>query len=375
MAWGDEGVTKLQYKTDSTTGWGPIGVPKTVLVTKAGIIRKLRMIQGGTLTVSSSPTASAWGPYNAYTNLSLLGNSQQAIFNTSGIGMYWFNLVKHGLEDALPPINTSGPNPVNVTDQDYAFDGRATSQPANNANWNWFLNLPVAQQVKSLGGDIGMIPMSTENAQLQFSFTPTCASVSNGTYTIQNGSASDDLSNPYYGSGVTATVASPTVDLVREMYEAIENPQDFPDFDWISQVIEETPNNFSSTQWTWKHNQDAGVLARVVFGTVISASPWGIQTAKLTAANALQLSYNTDIVKFAETGVEALARQRSQLGFDLPYGVFFYDLLGPDLTWADVLNSYEIPAIQLQMNYSSVTLNTTYNPKVIAQRFLPLRVA
>ena len=48
------------------------------------------------------------------------------------------------------------------------------------------------------------------------------------------------------------------------------------------------------------------------------------------------LSYNTDIVKFKESALEALARQYEQLGFDLDYGVFFYDLLGHDLTLADV---------------------------------------
>jgi hypothetical protein len=80
-------------------------------------------------------------------------------------------------------------------------------------------------------------------------------------------------------------------------------------------------------------------------------------------------------VKFKETGLEALARQRHQLGFDLPQGVFFYDLLGKELTLGDVLNTYVVPAIQLVMNYTSLTLNTLQNPKVIAQRLLPLKVA
>lgn len=377
MAWGDEGVTKRQFKQDSVTAWGPIGVPKSTLVTKAGIIRQLRMLQGGgTFTASSSPTASAWGPYNAYSNIQLLGNSQQAIINGTGYGLAIYNMVRNGLEKEGAGLSTSAVSLPNVTDQSFVFDGRTTSSAGiNNTSWTWYLDLFVAQRVRSLGGDIGMIPMSTENAQLQFSFTPQCASVSGSTYTITNGSATDDLSNPFFGSGATATVVSPTVDLVRDMYEAVENPQDFPDFDWISQVIEESPNSQSATQWTWKQNQDAGVLARLVFMTVTSASPFGVTTDKLTGVNSLSLTYNTDIVKFNESGVEALARQRDELSYDLPQGVFYYDLLGKTLTWADVLNSYEVPAIQLQMNYSSITLNTTYNPKIIAQRFLPLRVA
>lgn len=373
MAWGDEGVTKLQYKSDSVTQWGPIGTPKNVQITKAGIIKKLRMIQGGgALSFAGATTASKFGPYNAYTLLELLGNSQQDIFRTSGIGMYFINLILNGLEKNIAPPNASLGSPLNVTDQDYVFDGTATSAPANNTQWNWNLDLPIAQKIRSIGGDVGMIPMSTENAQLQFSFTPNAQSVSGTTYTMN--SSSDDLSQPYFGSNAV-TIAAPTLDLVREMYEAIQNPQDFPDFSFVSQWLEETPQTFGGTGFTWKQNQDAGVLLRLIFGVWSNSSPWGILSSNLTSSNAIQLSYNTDTVKFKETGLEALARQRSQLGFDLPQGVFFYDLLGPDLTLADVLNTYVVPAIQLQMNYTSITLNSSVNPKVIAQRLLPLRVA
>lgn len=375
MAWGDEGVTKLQYKQDSVTNWGPINTPKNVQLTKAGIIKKLRMIQGGgNLSFAGATTASAHGPYNAYTLLELLGNSQQDIFRLSGIGASWVNDVIRGLEQGLPPLNASLPSPPNVTDQDFIFDGRAVTAPANNTQWNWFLDLPVAQLIRSIGGDVGMIPMSTENAQLQFSFTPNALSVSNGTYTINNNSASDDLSQAYFGTNAV-TVANPSLDLVRIMYEAIQNEADFPDFSFVSQWLEETPQTFNGTTLVWKQNQDQGVLLRLIFGIVTSASSWGITTDKLTAANAIQLSYNTDTAKFKESGLEAVARQRQQLGFDLPQGVFFYDLLGPDLTLADVLNTYVVPAIQLNMTYSSITLNTNINPKVIAQRLMPLRVA
>ncbi len=375
MAWGDEGVTKLLYKQDSTTAWGPIATPKNVQLLKQGIIKNLRMIQGGgALAFAGATTASKFGPYNAYTLLELLGNSQQDIFRTSGIGMYWINCIKRALEEGDPPPNTTIASPLNVTDQDYVFDGTAVAAPANNTQWNWSLDLPVSQLVRSLGGDIGMIPMSTENAQLQFSFTPQALSVSNGTYTMNNNSASDDLSQPYFGTNAV-TIANPSLDLVRIMYEAIQDAANFPDFSFVSQWLEETPQTFSGTGFTWKQNQDAGILARVIFSMFTNASPWGITTANLPSASALQLSYNTDTAKFKESGIEALARQRDQLHFDLPQGVFFYDLLGSDLTLADVLNTYVVPAIQLNVTTTAVTLNANVNPKVLAQRFLPLRVA
>lgn len=375
MAWGDEGVTKLQYKQDSITSWGSIGQPKNVTLTKAGIIRKLRMIQSGAITFAGATTASAMGPYNAYTLLELLGNSQQDIFRMSGIGAYWIACLKNALERHGTPPNAAAANMVNTTDPDFVFDGRATAAPATNTNWNWSLELPVAQLIRSVGGEVGMIPMSTENAQLQFAFTPTALSVNNTTYTMNNNSANDDLSQPYFGTNAVS-LAAPTLDLVRTMYEAIQNPSDFPDFSFVSQWLEETPQTFSGTKMTWKQNQDQGVLLRLIFAPITNASPWGLTTDKLTAANAIQLSYNTDTAKFKESGLEALARQREQLnGFDFPQGVFFYDLLGPDLTLSDVLNTYVVPAIQLDVNYNAVTLNTNLNPKVLAQRLLPLRVA
>ncbi len=373
--WGDEGVTKLLYKQDSNTAWGPINNPKTVQLQKQGIIHSLRMITDGpTLTFNGATTASAFGPYNAYTQLELLANSQQDIFRFSGIGCYIINLVKRALERQVGPPNVSSDSPINVTDADFVMDGRAVNAPATNTAWDWFLDLPIAQKVRSLGGDIGMIPMSTENAQLSFAFTPTANSLSNTTYTINNNSASDDLSQPYFGTNAV-TIANPTLDLIRIMYEAITDPSNFPDFSFVSQWLEETPAQFSTTGFTWKQNQDAGVLARLIFGLFTSASPWGLTTDKLSSSSALQLTYNTDTVKFKESGKEALARQRDQLSFDLPFGWYFYDLLGLDLTLADVLNTYVVPAIQLQMTCTAITLNTTINPKVLAQRFLPIRVA
>jgi hypothetical protein len=375
MVWGEEGVTKLQYKQDSVTSWGTIGQPKNVPVTKAGIIRKLRMIQSGALAFAGATTASSMGPYNAYSLLELLGNSQQDVFRFSGIGGYWINSLKNALERHSTPPNVSIASPVNPTDPDFVFDGRTTALPANNTNWNWSLELPVSQLIRTVGGEVGMIPMSTENAQLQFSFTPNALSVNGSTYTINNNNASDDLSQPYFGTNAV-TIASPTLDLVRTMYEAIQNPADFPDFSFVSQWLEETPQTFSGTKFTWKQNQDQGVLLRIIFAAFTNASPWGLTTDKLTAANAIQLSYNSDTAKFKESGLEALARQREALGgFDFPQGVFFYDMLGHDLTLSDVLNTYVVPAIQLDVQYSAVTLNSNINPKVLAQRLLPLRVA
>lgn len=373
MAWGDEGVTKLLYKQDSVTNWGPINFPVTVPIIKSGILRNLRVVQGGgALTFAGATTASPMGPYNVYSDFTLLANAQQTVYKASGIGAYYINAVKVGLEFDDAPPNAAIPGTINPTDPDFVFDGRAVVAPPTNTSWNWSLKIPIIQQIRSLGGEIGLIPMSTENAQLTFSFTQNAASVAAGVYTIN--SAANDLSQPYFGANAV-TITNPSVDLAKELYEPVINEADFPDFSFISQWVEERPQTFGTNGFTWKQNQDAGVILRIIFGLWQSTSPFGVPSSSLNRSDALVLSYNTDIVKFKESALEALARQREQLGFDLDFGVFFYDLLGKDLTLADVLNSYIVPAIQLQMNTSTgVTLNTNVPPKVLVQRLIPIRV-
>lgn len=373
MAWGDEGVTKLLYKQDSVLPWGPINSPVTQQLIKSGILRNIRLIEGGgTQAFAGATTASPLGPYNQITDITILANAQQTVWKTSGIGAYEYDNVKSALELDDGPMNASLASPVNVTDQSFVFNGRQVAV-SNNPAWTFAMKCWLTQEIRSLGGDVGLIPMSTENAQLTLSFTPTAASVSGSTYTIN--SATDDTTNAYFGANAV-TIPNPSIDIVKELYEPVINEADFPDFSFVNQTIEERPQTFGTNGWTWKQNQDAGVLLRVVFGTFVAASPYGILSSTLNRSDALILSYNTDIVKFKESAIEALIRQREQLGFDLDQGWFFYDLLGKDLTLSDVLNSYIVPAIQLQLNTSSaVTLNTSLPPKVIAQRLIPIRIS
>lgn len=370
--WGDEGVTKLLYKQDSNVSWGPLNSPVTQQLIKSGILKNLRLITNtGTMAFAGATTASLFGPFNSYLDFTVLANAQQTVYKSSGIGGAQIDNLIRGLEFDDGASNASLPTGINPTDNSFIFNGRQTAV-GNNPGWTHSVKIPTSQEIRSLGGDIGLIPMSTENAQLTVSFTPTAASVSGSTYTIN--SASDDLSQPYFGANAV-TIPSPAVDIFKQLYEPVISEADFPDFSFVNQWVEERPQQFGTNGFTWKQNQDAGVILRLLFGLFVSTNPWGVGTSNLNRNDALVLSYNTDIVKFRESGIEALIRQREQLGFDLDLGWFFYDLLGKDLTLADVLNSYIVPAIQLQMNTSSaVTLNTTVPPKVIVQRLIPIRV-
>lgn len=373
MAWGDEGVTKLLYKQDSNVSWGPINSPVTQQLIKSGILRNLRLLLNtGTMAFAGATTASLMGPYNALQDITVLANAQQIVYKASGIMGYEVDSVVRGLEfDDVAANAEVGGAAINQTDQSFVFNGRQTAT-GNNPSWTWEVKLPTSQVIRSLGGEIGLVPMSTENAQLTVSYTPTAVSVAAGTYTIN--SAADDLSMPYFGANAV-TIPNPAVDIFKQLYEPIINEADFPDFSFVNQWVEERPQTFGTNGFTWKQNQDAGVLLRLVFGLWVNANPWGVPTSSLNRNDALVLSYNSDVVKFRESGIEALNRQREQLGYSLDLGVYFFDLLGRDLTLSDVLNSYIVPAIQLQMNTSAaVTVNATVPPKVAAQRLIPIRV-
>lgn len=380
MAWGDQNVSKLQFLQNNTVAWGPGGTPIQTQILQAGILRRLRLLTQGTPVFTAGGgaiNADPLGPFNVYTNVQLLSNQQQPVFNLSGYGLALVNDLINGLEMMGNTPDTELVAVASQTDTSYIFNGRqvaAGSAPAN-TNWGFSLRAPVAQRVSSLGGDIGMIPLSTANVQLTLGFTPGSAT-SASPYKINTDGANPTGTQPYNVVGGTAdsvTLASPTMDIMREMYEAVESPNDFPNYRWISQWIEEFPQTYGTGGFVWRQQQNAGILARLMFFVWDSTNSQGVRTTNLTGSNALQLQYDAQINKFVETGQEALFRQKEQLGRSMPQGTFFYDLLGPNLTWADVLDSYEVPNITASMNFSTaIGAISTLPPKVIRQTFMPI---
>lgn len=385
MAWGMPGITKLQYISNGTTAWGAAGFPVSVPLQQTGILKGLRLLQNGSPTYTGTTYTSCLGPYNVYSNLSLISNQQAPIFQTSGYGMYLISMLKRGLEGGPGSPDTTAVSVLNHTDTSYAFNFPANALGSAPANQQILapLDLPVSQRIRSLGGDIGMFVLQNPNIQLRFNFT-TVGSSNASPYTLSNTTTGINAL-PWYvtsNSGNSVTLASPNVDLVRIQYEAVQNSQDYPNLEWVSQWIEEPFQSavLGATQITWTKLPVAGLLCRVMAwvvdgGTVSEGSTkqCGVETSSLTAANAVTLTYNTNTTKFAETGQEALVRQRQQLKFDMPQGVFYYDLLsGEQLNLFDVLNTARVPNIQFQMNLSSALGSSNSQAHMIYQTLLPV---
>ena len=385
MAWGQPGLTKLQYISNGSVAWGASGLPVSTPLQQIGILRSLRLLQNGSPTYTGTTYDAALGPWNAFSRLSLISNSQAPIFSLSGYGAYLVTLLKRGLEGQSGAPDVPVVSESNHTDTSYAYNFPANALASAPANQQilFALDLPVAQRIRSLGGDIGMFILQNPNIQLQFAFTIGSAS-SSSPYTESGTGAGINALMWYVSStsGNSVTLGTPQVDIVKEQYEAVSNAADYPNLEWVSQWIEEPFQSAvnAASQITWTKLPVAGLLCRVMAWVVDGghvtegATPeCGVRTNLLTAGNAVTLTYNTGTTKFAETGQEAIVRQRKQLTFDMPQGVFFYDLLGgPDLNLSDVLNTARVPNIQMQMNTASALGSTNSQAHMIYQTLLPV---
>lgn len=368
--WGDPGVSKKLRLSNGSTAWGTGGLPVSTNIQPTGILRHMRLITSGTPTYTvgtGTINKDVQGYGNQYTLVTVSPNQQSPILSLSGYGA---QLVQYMLatEDefrAVVEANMAGVlNPETAADQfAYATSGSAY----RNA-----LMLPIAQRIRSLGGDIGMWPLQNPAVTLQAAVTPSSASTATP-YNIYSTTAG---ASPYLVTGnATVTLASPTFDIVRELWQVPASETDYPPFNLVSSWIEESPqgaNPSGASSVVWQMTPLSGILARLgVYVYDSGNSNNGVAASNLTASNALVLSYDANTPKFSESSYEALARQHQALGFDAPQGFYFYDLLGKDLTLADSLNSHVIGNIKFTATFNNA-LGGSSAVKIIKQVISPL---
>lgn len=373
MAWGDPGVSKLLRLSNTSVAWGTGGMPVANPVQQTGILRELRLLVNATPTFTPGTgtlAADVLGPYNVLTSINLSPNQQAPVVTLSGYGLYLVNLIKSIEADYIAADVNSGAVVNNEAFTD-VFSARATT---GTAAWKYYQQVPIAQKIRSLGGDIGLWPLQNPAMQLLAQMTPNSASAAPGPYNIFSTTAGQ---SPYLVTGnATVTLTSPTFELIRELYSVPAAQQDFPPFNLVSTWIEEQPQGASvggASQFQWMATPLSGLLARVILYVFDSNTSTGVAASLLGASNALQLTYDADTVKWAESGSAAQARQHATYGFVLPQGAYEFDLLGRDLTLADVLNTNTTGNIKLKVSLSSA-LGGTSTAKVIKQMISPLEV-
>lgn len=375
MPWGDAGVSKLLYLSNGVNNWGGGGVPFSVPIQQTGILRQLRLLHTATPTFTPGTGTLALdklGPFNVYNLIYIAPNQQAPVIQLSGVGLQLVNLAK-----AIEKQGAGAPevSAISVLNAEAAGDTFGASATTGTAPWNYFQDIPITQRVSTLGGDVGYWPLQNPAMQLMAQFTPNSGSASPGPYNIFSTTAG---AAPYLVTGnATVTLTTPTAELIRELYTVPDSQANYPPFQLVSTWIEEQPqgatvNGASSFQWL--ATPLSGLLARLIVYIYDGTTGNGVAASKLSFSNSLQLTYDAQTVKFAESASAALARQRDYYKFDMPQGCYIWDLMGKNQTLGDVLNTNTVGNIKAIVSLSSALGATNSSAKIIKQMISPLEV-
>jgi hypothetical protein len=374
MSFYDLNVTKPIIKSNGVVNLPNGGTPSITKLTLGGILEKLALITQGTATYTPGSGTIAQdidGPYNFYQQVSLIPNQQVPIVQASGKGLYLFNQLRQALEAdnniLQAPVNAA----TNALDNSYVNSGNLTTAPSGSQSplWTFPLIVPITQRM--FNGIIGYWELGNPLAQLSLSLQTGYTGTSSP-YSIASTSVGQQ---PYLETGGAAvTLANPTVDIVRYLYDTPVNPQDRPPVTFINVVLEDSfQNNVGSAKsLNYAFQPLSGYIARAIAYVVDSSTGKGIAPANMLSTNSLTFGVGDGTSLISESIYEYALRQRLELGTDLPEGTFYWDFLGKDLTFQNVFSTYDYANINFSINSSSALGATSYG-KVVKQMLKPLQ--
>lgn len=384
MTFYDLNVTKPIYKSNGIVALGPGGQAVITRLSLGGILDRIGLITQGTPTITATVTRDVQGPFNIYSNISLIPNQQVPIVSTSGYGLALFNMVKYGLEGDdyyIWDLKNGGAftNTPDVPPESWVNGGSLVATASFAAPAPLTLNIPHVIPVcqNMFNGIVGYWELGNPLAQLSLQLVPAYIGSASPYQIASNVGGSE----PYTGTTIpgtnNATLATPTVDVIRYLWDTPINPADRPPVTFINTVIEDTfQNNVgSANQLKYAFAPLSGYVARVITyvynGTGINTGT-GVDPSLGLNTNAFQFGIGDGTILVSESVLETQQRQRRELGFDLPRGATYLDFLGKDLTWQSVFSTYDNANVNLLHNYSSA-LNASATGKVIRQVLKPLQ--
>lgn len=374
MAFYDLNVTKPIIKSNGTVNLPNGGTISTTSLKLGGILEKLILLFQGTATYTpgtGSIATDVGGGANIVSQISIIPNQQVPIVQASGFGLYLFNLMKENLEGdnnvLAAPVN---PAPGAV-DNSYVNSQSLITAPSGSQSPTWTTPLPVPIVQRMFNGICGYWelgnPLAQLNVQVIPSYTGTASPYSIGSTTP--GQA------PYLLAGnATTTLANPTMDIMRYLYDTPVNPNDRPPVTFINVILEDSfqQSAGAAKSLSYTFAPLSGYIARVLYYVNDSTTGLGVAPSQLMQANALTMGVGDGTNLMTENFYEFAIRQRLELGTDLPRGAFYYDFLGKDLTFQNVFSTYDYNNINLAMNFGSALGNNSY-AKVVKQMLKPLQ--
>jgi hypothetical protein len=358
-----QGATRLIRQAVGTYPWQS-NTATTIQIPQVGYLRDLEVLVQGTPTFSGAVAIDVLGPWNLISNFQLNSNVQAGILNLSGDGAAWFNLVQQALEHKGNSDDTSLVAVQNAADFTYQYQVPTASGFSGNALMQVPFKLPLAQKINTLDGYVGIWDLQDPSVQMTLLYTPNSSSNASpfNIYSASHGVA------PYYAASNTVTLTTPQNLLTAVKYDPPADSAMDPDFGYVNSLYEEQWNTAlgGSKVINWKALANSGYITRLLFSVYDSNNNNGVSSALGGSSNFINLTVGNNAPVIVETVYEFNNRANEEMGHLPPQGVYYIDFLGQDLTMQNVIDTFSVGNINLQMNFSSA-LGATSSGKVIRQ--------
>ena len=362
LEFNSQNVTRLLRLANSTSIWSS-NTQTPVQIVQAGYLRELDVILSGATTVTTTAvTLDSFGPWGMISNFQVNSNVQASIINLSGIATNLVNQVIYGLEKIGNTPDTNLVVPAGTAAPLATLYSIPAAAGAGTLTLPYYL--PLAQEIRTLDGYVGIWDLQDPSIQMTLLYTPGSSSTASP-FSIVEGTAKTGAGQ-FVQTANTATIATPSMDIVRVMYEPPLDPVNDPEFGFVHSWYEEQWNTGvgGSSTINWRALANSGYITRLIFSVWDSGGPDGVADSKLATTNAINFTIGNNAPVVVESAAEYRNRASQELGRQLVQGAFYIDFLTQDLTMQNVLDTFTAGNINLQMNFASA-LGGTSTGKVI----------
>jgi hypothetical protein len=362
LEFNSQNVTRVLRLANSQTTWQSNN-QTPIQIVQAGYLRDLDVILSGVTTVTTTAvTLDSFGPWGMISNFQVNSNVQASIINLSGVGANWVDQVIYGLEKNSNTPDTSLVVPAGTAGTLATLYSIPAGAGAGVLTLPYLL--PLAQEIKTLDGYVGIWDLQDPSIQMTLLYTPGTSSTATP-FNIVEGTAKTGAGQ-FVQTANTATIATPTMLVTRVMFEPPLDPVNDPEFGFVHSWYEEQWNTTpgGSSVLNWRALANSGYITRLIFGVWDSTTADGVADSKLATSNAINFTIGNNAPVVVESGPEYRNRASQELGHQLPLGVFYIDFLTQDLTMQNVLDTFTAGNINLQANFNAA-LGGTSTGKVI----------
>lgn len=358
--WGDPGISELLQLQEN-----PISVPalgggqKSVTLSRAGFLRRLRFYMKSNIDVSGLTVAggiSPYGPLAAINNISIKANGQIDLVNLSGLGALVYNEIQNRDGSVLA-------RPLNIAELNVADSLKLARYDTIAANGNkqalypFEFNFALPVNIRGVNQEIGLWMLQNQaiDVNINVAFNPLYAAVA---------------SNDAVWSGGTLTAALNTaseLQVERELYDIPADPKDFPRLDWAHQTIEySVPFTGSFSRFNIPRS---GLILRVI---VINLDSTGA-LVEYTDVTSLSWIYGANRSPVVRTGDKIVSEYLSDYNRQPPKGALVLDFY----KWGQeglklVKDSESLANLRLETRFAATTTGTQ---KIIIERLYPVAAA